>query len=109
MSYRNKNQNIDLDFRKFVAIVATLLLFFVLPISVINQNIPRNVEPVSEETEGRVAGVSTSETSESISTTQSELNLETLFLTLGILFTGTSIVLATYFVVSSLKIQKFKP
>jgi hypothetical protein len=105
MSYRKRNNNFDLDFRKSLAILATLFLFFVLPISVINQNIPQNA-PAIEEDEGRVAGVTTDVIE---SNQNNEVNAETLFLTLGILFFGISIILATYFLIQSFQIRKFKP
>lgn len=104
-------QHIDLDLRKAVVGLASLFIFFVLPISIFGQNSSQSTD------QGQVAGVETTSTEvvpeAEITTTSEEpvqttepLSADILFLIIGVIFLGVCLILIAFFLADSVRSKR---
>ena len=116
--YELPDLKVEMTFGKFVVIIASIFLFLILPINLINTYFPEinpNNSSIQEQsTEGRVAGVETSLTGDVDNIDNQipllgDFNLNSqsgVFVLLGLILIGISVLLTLYLFISGRKEEK---
>jgi hypothetical protein len=109
MTKKSISQNIDIDSKKVIVLIATFFIFFVLPIAVLNTSYSTYPTNVESEQIGRVAGVETTSTeSKERKSTSSENSSDSVFMIIGTLSLSVTIILSSYLILSTSRAKKLK-
>lgn len=110
MTKKSIAQNIDIDGKKAIVLIASFFIFFVLPISVLNTSYSTYPKETESAQNGRVAGVETTadQSKQEETASPNQISTDSIFLIIGILSLSVTLILVSYLLVSSVRSSQLK-